>query len=64
LKCGAGERWTDRVRNEEVSQRVKEEGSLKKYKEVQRSKVDWIGHISVVNVILNTLLKERYRGGV
>jgi hypothetical protein len=33
---------------EEVSQRVKEGG---KYKEVQRSKVNWVGHIAVVNVI-------------
>jgi hypothetical protein len=48
LKCGAGEEWDDRVRNEEVSQRFKEEGSLKKYKEVQRSKVNLTGHIAVV----------------
>jgi hypothetical protein len=35
LKCAAGEGWADRVRNEKVSQRVNEEGSLKKYKEVK-----------------------------
>ena len=40
------------MRNEKVLQRVEEEeGSSKNYKEVQRSKVNWNGHISVVNVI-------------
>jgi hypothetical protein len=48
------------VRNEEVSQRVKEEGSLKKYKEVKLTG----SVIFFVNVILNTLLRERYRGGI
>jgi len=50
-KCGAGEEWSDRVRNEEVPQRVKKVERLKNYKEVQRNKVNWIGRIAVINVI-------------
>jgi hypothetical protein len=50
-KCGAEEEWADRVRNKEVSQRVKEDGKLKNYKEVRRNKVNWIGRIAAINVI-------------
>jgi hypothetical protein len=35
--------WTDRVRNEEVLQRVKEERNI--VHTIKRRKVNWIGHI-------------------
>jgi hypothetical protein len=51
-------RWTDRVRNEEVLDRVKEERNI--LLRVRRRKANRIGHIQRRNCLLkNTLLKER-----
>jgi hypothetical protein len=48
--------WTDRVRNEEVLQRVKKERNML---QTIRRKANWIGHILRRNCLLNTLLKKR-----
>jgi ppGpp synthetase/RelA/SpoT-type nucleotidyltranferase len=39
--------WTDRVRNEEVLHRVKEERNI--LHKIERRKGNWIGHISRKN---------------
>jgi heme exporter protein D len=53
--------WTDRVRNEEVLHKVKEERNI--LHTVKRRKADWvwIGHILRRNCLLNQLLKETQR---
>jgi hypothetical protein len=47
-------RWTDRVRNEEVLHRVKEERNI--IHEMKRRKANWIGHI----LCRNCLVKDVY----
>ena len=42
-------RWTDRVRNEEVLHRVKEERNI--LHTIERRKCNWIGHILRRNVL-------------
>jgi hypothetical protein len=49
--------WTDRVRNEEVLRRVKEERNI--IHTVKIRKVNWIGHILCRNCFLNILVKEK-----
>ena len=49
--------WTDRVRNEEVLHRVKEERNI--LHTIKRKKANWIGHILRKNCLLKQLLKER-----
>jgi hypothetical protein len=49
--------WTDRVRNEEVLHRVKEERNI--LHTIKRRKANWIGHILRKNCLLKQLLKER-----
>ena len=51
--------WTDRVRNEEVLQRVK--GSGTSYT-VKRSKADWIGHILRRNCLLKKAIEGKIEG--
>jgi hypothetical protein len=48
--------WTDRVNNEAVLHRVKEEGNI--LHTIRRRKANWIGHISRTNFLLNTSLKK------
>jgi hypothetical protein len=48
--------WTDRVRNEEVLHRVKEERNIVHI--IKRWKVNWIGHISLKNCLLKTLYRR------
>jgi hypothetical protein len=43
-------KWIERVRNEEVLHRVKEERNIQHT--VKRSKANWIGHISRRNCLL------------
>jgi hypothetical protein len=43
--------WTDRVRNEEVLHRVKEERNI--VHTIERRKANWIGHILRRNCLLN-----------
>ena len=49
--------WTDRVRNEEVLQRVKWERNI--VHTVNRRKGNWIGHVLCRNCLLKELLRER-----
>jgi hypothetical protein len=50
--------WTDRMRNEEVLHRVKEERGM--LHTVKRSKANWIGHIWR----RNRLLKHSIEGNI
>jgi hypothetical protein len=53
--------WTDRVKNEEVLHRVKEERNI--LHEIRKRKANWIGHILRGNCFLKKkLLKEGYKG--
>jgi hypothetical protein len=52
--------WTDRVRNEEVLQRVKEERSI--LQGVKRRKVNWIGHIFHRNCLLKSVIEGKIAG--
>ena len=49
--------WTDRVRNEEVLHRVKEERNIK-YK-IKRRKDNWIGHILHRNCLLKHIIERK-----
>jgi hypothetical protein len=48
-------RWTDRVRNEEVLHRVKEERNI--LRGIKRRKANWIGHILRRNVVLRRVFE-------
>jgi len=48
--------WTDRVRNEEVLHRFKQDGNIL---HTIKKKANWVGHILRRNCLLMTLLKER-----
>jgi hypothetical protein len=54
--------WTDRVRNEEVLLRVKEERNI--IHKVKRRKADWIGHILSRNCLLKHVIEGKTEGGV
>ena len=47
--------WTDRVRNEEVLRRVKEERNI--LRAVKRKKVSWIGHVLRSNRFLKHVIE-------
>ena len=47
--------WTDRVRSEEVSQRVKEERSI--IHTIKERKTNWIGHILRSNCLLKHVIE-------
>ena len=49
--------WTEHVRNEEVLLRVKEQRNI--LHEINKRKVNWIGHFCVETAFYNGLLKER-----
>ena len=49
--------WTDRVRNEEVSQRFKEERSV--LYTIKSRKSDWIGHILRRNCLLQHVIQGK-----
>jgi replicative superfamily II helicase len=48
--------WTDRVRNEEILQRFKEERNI--LHTMKRRKANWIGHILRRNVLLKHVVEE------
>ena len=50
--------WADRVRNEEVLQRVKEKRNILHIRVVYRGDINWIGHILRRNCLLKHV-KER-----
>jgi hypothetical protein len=49
--------WTDRVRNEEVLHRVKEERNI--VHTVKRRKANWIGHILRRNCLLKHVIEGK-----
>ena len=53
--------WTDRVRNEEVLLRVKEQRII--VHEISKRKVNWIGHILRRNCLLQRVVEGKIIGG-
>jgi hypothetical protein len=53
-------RWTDRVRNEEILHRVKEDRNI--LQTVKRRKANWIGHILCRNCHLKHVTEGRGEG--
>jgi hypothetical protein len=54
--------WTDRVRNEEVLLRVKEQRDI--LNEVSKRKASWIGHILRRNWLLQRVIEGKIKGGI
>jgi hypothetical protein len=54
--------WTDRVRNEEVLHRVKEERNI--VDTVKRRKAKWIGHILCRNCLLKHVIEGKLEGRI
>jgi hypothetical protein len=52
--------WTDRVRNEEVLHRVKEERNI--LHAIKRRKANWIGHILRRNCLLKHVIEGKLEG--
>jgi hypothetical protein len=52
--------WTDRVRNEEVLHRDKEERNI--LHTIKRRKANWIGHILHRNCLLKHVAEEKLEG--
>jgi hypothetical protein len=53
--------WTDRVRNEEVLLRVKEQRNI--LHEISKRKAKLIGHILLRNCLLQRVIKGKTKGG-
>ena len=53
--------WTDRVRNEDVLLRVKEQRNI--LHEIRKGKANWIGHILRRNCILQRVIEGKIQGG-
>jgi len=54
--------WTDRVRNEEVLLRVKEQRNI--LHEISKWKANWIGHILRRNCLLQRVIEGKIKGGI
>jgi hypothetical protein len=54
--------WTDRVRNEEVLHRVKEERNI--VHTIKRRKAKWIGHILRRNCLLKHVIEGKLEGRI
>jgi hypothetical protein len=54
--------WTDRVRNEDVLQRVKEERNI--LHTIKRRKANWIGHILRRNCLLKHMIEGKLEGRI
>jgi hypothetical protein len=54
--------WTDRVRNEDVLHRVKEERNI--LHTIKRRKVNWIGHILRRNCLLKHVIEGKLEGRI
>jgi hypothetical protein len=52
--------WTDRVRNEEVLLRVKEQRNI--LHEIRKRKANWIGHILRGNCLLQQVMEGKITG--
>jgi hypothetical protein len=55
-------RWTDRVRNEEVLHRVKEERNI--VHTIKRRKANWIGHILRRNCLMKHVIEGKLEGRI
>jgi ribosomal 50S subunit-associated protein YjgA (DUF615 family) len=55
-------RWTDRVRNEDVLLRVKEQRNIRH--EIRKRKANWIGHILRRNCLLQRVIEGKVQGGI
>jgi len=53
--------WTDRVRNEDVLIRVKEQRNI--LHEISKRKANWIGHILRRNCLLQHVIEGKIKGG-
>jgi hypothetical protein len=53
--------WNDRVKNEEVLQRFKEERNI--LHAMNRRKANWFGHMLCRNCLLNHIIEGRQREG-
>jgi hypothetical protein len=53
-------RWTDRVNNEAVLHKVKEERNI--LHTIRRRKANWIGHILRRNCLLRLIIEGKIRG--
>jgi hypothetical protein len=56
--------WSDRVRNEEVLQRVKEERNILYTRRVKRKKANWIGDTLRGNCLLKHVIEGKIEGRV
>ena len=54
--------WTDHVRNEDVSLRVKEQRNI--LHEIRKWKANWIGHILRRNCLLQRVSEGKIKGGI
>jgi hypothetical protein len=54
--------WTDRVRNEEVLHRVKEQRNI--IHTIKRRKADWIGHFLHRNYPIKHVIEDEIQGGI
>ena len=54
--------WTDRVRNEDVLLRVKEQRNI--LHEIRKRKGNWIGHILRRNYLLQRVIEGKIKGGI
>jgi hypothetical protein len=54
--------WIDRVRNEEVLHRVKEERNI--LRTIYRRKANWIGHILRMNCTLKNAIEQKMEGRI
>jgi hypothetical protein len=54
--------WTDRVRNEEVLHRLKEERNI--LHKIKRRKANWIGHILRRNCLLKHVIEGKLQGRI
>jgi hypothetical protein len=54
--------WTDRVRNEEVLLRVKEQRNI--VHEICKRKANWIGHILSRNCLLHQVIEGKIKGEI
>jgi hypothetical protein len=54
--------WADRVRNEDVLLRVKEQRNI--LHEISKRKANWIGHILCRNCLLQQVIEGKVKGGI
>ena len=60
MKCGAGEGWIDRVRNEEVLLTVNQQRNI--LHAIKKRKANWIGHILRTNCLIRQVIEGKIKG--